>query len=301
MSSLFLINPASGRKQNAAATQALIEDVYAKEKQEVHTQFIDFETLDQTLDQAIEQGIQNIYAVGGDGTVNAVGTRLIHKPVNFGVIPKGSGNGYARNIGFSIRTKLAITQSLSAQVIKVDTGEFSGIPFLNVAGIGLDAEVAYQFSLGDKRGFVPYVKRSAEGLIAMETEDYVLELDGKRYEFSEILGIVVANGTQWGYDVKISTNARLTDGLFDVLVVKKFPILKAGLMVKKLFSGKFQNSRYVEEFQAKKLTIRRKMSGAAQVDGEPIQVGDEIGVCLRPQSLNLLLPGTLTPEKIQSI
>lgn len=301
MSTLFLINPASGRKRNAAATKAMIEEVYEQEEQSVKAEFIDFERLDHTLEEAIGQGVQNIYAVGGDGTVNAVGTRLIHKPINFGVIPKGSGNGYARNIGFSIRTKLAITQSLTASVVKVDTGDFSGVPFLNVAGIGLDAEVAYQFSLGSKRGFVPYVKRSAEGLIAMETEDYFMELDGKKYEFSDIVGIVIANGTQWGYDVKISSNARLTDGLFDILVVKKFPILKAGLMVRKLFNGKFQDSRYVEGFQAKEVFIKRKMSGAAQVDGEPIQAGKDIGVRLRPQSLNLLVPGTLTPEKIQSI
>ena len=215
--------------------------------------------------------------------------------------PKGSGNGYARNIGFSIRTRLAISQSLQAQSKKVDTGIFAGIPFLNVAGVGLDAEVAYQFSLGNRRGFVPYAKRSAEGLIGVEGENYELILDGVSYEFEDIIAIVIANGTQWGYDAKVSTDARLTDGLFDIMIIRKFPILKAGLLLQKLFSGKFQNSRYVEGFQAKEILISRAQAGPAQIDGEPIQAGKEITVSLQAQSLNLLLPGTLTPEKIQSI
>ncbi|MEM7656490.1 MAG: diacylglycerol kinase family protein [Bacteroidota bacterium] len=301
MSTLFLINPTSGRKRNGAKVASLIESAYQEARQAVEVQEIDFSRLDQMLAAAIQRGIQQIYAVGGDGTVNAIGTRLIHRAVNFGVIPNGSGNGYARNIGFSIRTPLAISQSINASVRKVDTGRFGNVPFLNVAGVGLDAEVAFQFANGSSRGFVPYARSSAEGLLSAKGNEYRLTMDGKRETFSDIVGIAVANGTQWGYNATISADSSLTDGWLEVLVVKRFPIIKAGLMVGKLFSRTFQDSRYVHRFQARKVLIERDAAGPAQIDGEPIEAPASIAVEIVPQSLNLLLPATLTEEKLQSI
>lgn len=301
MRTLFLINPHSGRKQNAEAVERIIHEVYSQEGAPVETQFIDFSRLDEDLQQAIDRGVEHVFAVGGDGTVNAIGTRLIGKPAKFGVIPNGSGNGYARNLGFSTNPRLAISQSLSAWSIRVDTGTFNGIPFLNVAGVGLDAEVAHHFSMGKNRGFVPYAKSSTKSLLSYEPESYRILLDGVSYVREDIMGIAIANGTQWGYDAKISPHASLRDGLLDVIIVKKFPIIDAASIVRRLFNGKIKRSRYVEVFQAKRIDIHRETEGTAQIDGEPIRAGADIQIETVQQSLEILLPNTLTPGKIDSL
>ncbi|MDX2246796.1 MAG: YegS/Rv2252/BmrU family lipid kinase [Bacteroidia bacterium] len=301
MKTLFLINPGSGRKRNSEKTSQLIHDVYSQAGASFETQIIDFENLDKTLETAIRKGFDHIFAVGGDGTVNAVGAKLIHKPVNFGVIPKGSGNGYARNLGFSTNTRLAIEQSLYATPIRVDTGLFNEQIFLNVAGVGLEAEVAKHFSLGKNRGFVPYAKSSAHRLFAYQPEDYTLSIDGKIQVFHKIMGIAIANGTQWGYDAKISPDARITDGMLDLIIIHKFPLLKAGLIVGKLFSGQFQDSRYVEIYKARTIEITRANAGPAQIDGEPVEAGRNISIRIVDKSLNVLLPNTLTEKKIDSL
>jgi len=298
---LFLINPASGKRKDADLVQSLIEGIYKAAAKPVHIEAIDFPGLDQQLQNAIDRGVKNIFAVGGDGTVNAIGSRLIGTPVNFGIIPNGSGNGYARNLGYSIKTRLAIEQSINSWAIKVDTAFFNERIFLNVAGIGLDGEVARIFDEGSQRGLRPYIKSSAEGLRSFEAESIQMELDGKAYEFSNIFGIAIANGKQWGYDAKISPHSSITDGLLDILVVKKFPLLKAGFVVSRLFNGKFERSKYVEVFQGKSLQILRQKPGSAQVDGEPFESPQEIHIRIQEKSLNVLLPGTLTEKKVQSL
>ena len=301
MSTLFLVNPGSGRKRDADETISMIHELYNRAGKPVKTLKIDFSKLDETLSSAIESGVQSIFAVGGDGTVNAIGTRLLNQPVNFGVIPKGSGNGYARYLGFSIKTRLAITQSLDAWAMKVDTGLFNNIPFLNVAGVGLDAEVARIFSEGRSRGFGPYVRSSAEGLLGFEPRDYHLNIDGDLHLFEGVMGVAIANGSQWGYDAKISPQASITDGLLDVIVVRKFPLIKVGAILGKLFSGKMERSKYVEVFKGKKVIIERSVSGSAQVDGEPLDAGTYITVEVQEKNLNVLLPNTLTDKKIRSL
>ncbi|MEZ4827173.1 MAG: YegS/Rv2252/BmrU family lipid kinase [Bacteroidia bacterium] len=301
MKTLFLINPGSGRKRNTGKTIQIIGEVYQEAGIPFEARLIDFSCLNLTLENAIREGVKNIFAVGGDGTVNAIGTRLIHREVNFGVIPKGSGNGYARNLGFSTHTRLAIGQSLDAFSIKVDTGRFNDRPFLNVAGVGLDAEVAWHFSMGKSRGFVPYAKSSADRLLAYQPEDYSVTIDGNPHVFHNIMGIAIANGTQWGYDAKISPEAKITDGMLDIIVVHKFPLLKAGLIVGKLFSGQLRDSRYVEVFKGRHIFISRAHAGPAQIDGEPIDAAAEIEVQIVDKSLNVLLPNTLTEKKIISL
>lgn len=301
MNTLFLINPGSGRKRDADQIKQLIEKIYEQAGRPVFIEEIDFSRLDETLRQAADQGVQNVYAVGGDGTVNAIGSRLRNTPLRMGIIPRGSGNGYARNLGFSVKAKLAIRQSLDSRSITVDTGLLNDIPFLNVAGVGLDAEVARIFSMGKSRGFAPYIKSSAEGLLHYKPQDYKVIIDGDEHYFEKIVGIAIANGTQWGYDAKITPHASLNDGFLDVMVFRKFPLVKVGLIVSKMFRGKFPDSNYVTVFRAKEIEIEREAPGAVQVDGEPLEADTQIKIRIMEKSLHLLLPNTLTPEKIQSL
>ncbi|MEL6652040.1 MAG: YegS/Rv2252/BmrU family lipid kinase [Bacteroidota bacterium] len=301
MKTLFLINPGSGRKRDAVQTEALIKEVYGDADQDAKIQQIDFERLDSMLDEAEALGYQRVFAVGGDGTVNAVGAKMRYRPLALGIIPSGSGNGYARNLGYSVNTRLALRQSLDAQALTVDTGMMGDRPFLNVAGIGFDAEVAHAFSLGKNRGFGPYVMRSAEGLLQLQGQEYQLTIDGEKHLFEKIIGIAVANGTQWGYDAKVNARASLNDGFFDLLVVRKFPLVKAPAIVSKMFNGRFQNSNYVKVFQAKNILIEPNKSGFAQVDGEPFEQDGPMEIKMLEKSLQILLPSTLTEQKIQSL
>lgn len=301
MSSLFLINPGSGKRKNISYIQSLIRKEYAQAGEEARIEEINFENLSLQLAQAEKVGVRRVFAVGGDGTVNAIGSRLIGTSMHFGVIPLGSGNGYARNLGISIKIPLAIRQSLDAHTILADTGEFAGHTFLNVAGIGLDAEVARIFAENDRRGFRPYVKSTVHAIMNLKPDNISLTIDGEVREFQNVFGVVIANGGQWGYDAKVARNVSLTDGIFDILVVKKFSVLEAGFLVSRMFNGTLANSKNIIPLQGQSVTIRRQEAGYIQIDGEPLQAKAEIEAKINPQSLHLLLPNTLTIDRINQI
>jgi diacylglycerol kinase family enzyme len=303
MASLFLVNPGSGKRKgrDIGKIRDLIHSTYSDAGKAVEVQQIDFTHLDDVLNTAADRGFTRVFAAGGDGTVNAVGTRLAGTNLHFGVIPIGSGNGYARNIGFSIHTPLAIRQSLDTRTIQVDTGVFGRHPFLNVAGVGLDAEVAAEFALAKTRGFGQYVKKSVSGLLSFEERDYELVVDGKEILAENVMAVAIANGAQWGYDAKISPTSSLQDGLLDVVVIEHFPLIKVTPILASLFNGKIMESKFVRIIPGREILIRRKEAGVAQVDGEPIQEEAEIRAWIREKTLNLMHPASLTRQKVARI
>ncbi len=298
---LFLTNPLSGRKKRATEILERVNSTYAEERGQVWVKEIDFSQLDHILDEAIEAGVQNIYAAGGDGTVNAVGAKLIQKDVNFGVIPTGSGNGYARNIGFSIKTSLAVRQTVDAKAIAVDTASFNEKAFLNIAGVGLGAEVAHAYAHTKKRGLGPYLKSSARSILSYKPETYQLTIDGEKLLLENVLGVEVAIGTQYGYEAKAAPLASITDGLLDIVVIKPFPLIKAPDLISKLFRGHVTKSKHIDFYQGKNIRIERALPGKAQMDGEPFDAPSLIDIHIKEHSLNLLLPNTLTVKKIASL
>ncbi len=301
MHTLFITNSRSGRKKRANEIADRVNTYYKDELEAVEVWEVDFEQLDQKLVDFIAGGGKNIYAVGGDGTVNAIGSRLIGSPINFGVIPTGSGNGYARNLGFSIKTALAVKQTKEAEPILVDAAKFNDIPFLNIAGVGIGAEVAKNYASTQRRGLAPYVKKSAASFLSYNPQSYDLYLDGEHLHLDQIMGIEIANGTQWGYEAKAAPLASLTDGLLDVVVIKQIPLIEVAGVVAKLFRGKVTRSKHIDIYRAKEIRIMRAEAGAAQVDGEPFEAGREIVVKIQEKALNLLLPNTLTAKKVASL
>jgi len=298
---LFLINKGSGRKHNAEKVGEELMRVYAEKGKIAQIAWIDFEKLDALLESAIRQGIRRIFAIGGDGTVNAIGSRLVGSTVEFGVIPTGSGNGFARHAGFSTHTSLAIKQSLDTVVRQIDTATFNGVPFLNVAGIGAEAEVLAAFSKLGQRGFLPYLKSTLQTLLHLHTFSAKITLDGVELQRSELVSVIVANGRQWGYDMRVTPRARMTDGLLNVLILHHFPLLDVAPLTHKMLMGDLARSRYVEAFEAKHVVVETSDTVNGHIDGEFMPCSPATTIRILPASLNLLLPASLTPEKVDCL
>lgn len=300
---LFLINAFSGkvRRVGFENISRQINEIYQKANEKVEIRKIDFNLLENWVQNAPNQGIKNIFAVGGDGTANAISAYLIHSPLNFGIIPMGSGNGFARNIGFSIHLPLAIRQSIHAEPLLVDTGVFGKHIFLNVGGVGIDADVAQAYAKSTLRGMIPYITNATKTFFTYPPQDYRLIIDGVEHLFPKAWAAGATNGTQWGYDAKVSPNSLISDGWLDVIIIKKIPLWAIPMLLGHLILGKLTDSRYVWHKKAKKIQIIRNEAGTAQVDGEAIEEEAIINIEIREKSLRLLLPNTLTDKKIESL
>jgi len=294
MKTLFLINPKAGKSHNLSQVTGLIHAIYAGVGHRCEVRLIDFQRLDQDLREAEAEGVARVFAVGGDGTINAIGSRLVGCSMAFGVIPGGSGNGYGRHLGLPRRMVQALRLAPGLQAVKVDTGRFGGHTFLNLAGLGLDAEVAHQFSQSEQRGLVPYIGYSTRSLLQRKAIDLEIRLGQEWQRFPRVLGITIANGTQWGFAAKIAAGSSLTDGLLDVRIIHQFPLLMTPPLLLRLFQGSLQHSPFVTAFRTDNLYLRSQGARLMQLDGEPQPFVSEAEVRVQAASLNLLVPPDLS-------
>ena len=157
----------------------------------------------------------HIVAVGGDGTVNEVGGALCGSDVAFGVVSLGSGNGFARHLGYSTRMKKALRQVLSGAYAYVDMLEMNGLYSLNVSGVGFDAEVAHEFNRLKRRGVFSYIYAGLKMWFRYTEQEYKITVNGKILN-ERCFILSFANSSQFGNNASIAPHASLKDGMVDI-------------------------------------------------------------------------------------
>ncbi|MGH9457144.1 MAG: diacylglycerol/lipid kinase family protein [Thermoanaerobaculia bacterium] len=286
----FIINPASGRRRDLDRLGEAIARRCGRAGLAASVRRCDRkEDLDALVADAKRERVEALIAVGGDGTVHEIGTRLIDSPIALGILPAGSGNGLARHLGIPMDMVSALDAIASSRVEPVDTGLADGRPFLGVAGVGFDAEVAHRFGLRGKRGLETYVREAILLLRGYRPADYVVTVDGETIR-SRALLVTVANSSQYGNEARIAPAASLRDGLLDVCILADPPLLAVPLLLRRLFTGQLRDGSGVTIRRGRTIEIAREAAGKAHVDGEPIELPARIRFTVHPGSLRILRP-----------
>lgn len=284
---LFIINPISGGKAKLKfpemALRFLNRDIF-------NAEFIYTERPGHAFEIArsvLNSDVDIVIAVGGDGTINEIATVVEGTDKIFGIIPYGSGNGLARSLNIPLNDKLAIMRLNDLRINRIDTGTFNDRKFFNIAGIGFDAHISAIFAENIKRGLWGYVKTTLTEISKYRFQHYHLEIDGTIYERDAFM-ISIANSSQFGNNAYIAPFASLKDGVLDTCVIKPFPLYQFPVMGYRMFSKSTHKSKYVEIIGSKKIRIIREFAGAIHLDGEPVQMGTELNIGIKPLSLSVL-------------
>jgi diacylglycerol kinase (ATP) len=291
LKALFLVNERSGARRNFDVEE-VIRQTCSWSHEIVGCQRK--EDLDGILDTAERHDVDVVFAVGGDGTVHETAKRLVHRTLALGILPIGSGNGFARHIGLPLDPKLTLGACSAGRIVTIDTAEVNGTAFLGVMGIGFDALIADRFAASKVRGWKTYVK---EGLFAFRhfrAEDYVLTTPEGTIRKNALV-IAIANSGQYGNNARIAPLASLTDGLLDVVAISDVSFIGALVLLRRLFDGTIGSSPHVTMLRAASLRVERTNAGPAHLDGEPFLMGRELNVRVVPRSLRLLVPDRVTP------
>ena len=260
--------------------------------------------------EAKNNGVNIVVAVGGDGTVNEIAKELVNTDIKLGIIPKGSGNGLARELKIPLKINKAVSLLDNCRVSLIDSCTINGNPFFNTAGTGLDAYVARLYAEGKKRGFKAYFDIVLSEFFKYKPQNYEIEIDspceiphldysgggskvipkGKKYFKRKAILISLANGKQYGNNIYLSPEADIKDGLVDVCILKPFPKSRIVEFVYRIFSHTIYNFKYFEMFRAKGVTIKREQPDTVHLDGEPVEMGKELVVSIVPKSLKVLVP-----------
>lgn len=283
----FIVNPISGTKAKNRVAKLIREllDTRQFAPTVVATEYAGHAT--QLAQHFAMEDYYAVVAVGGDGTVNEVASGLIGTNTALGIIPNGSGNGFARHLDISTRMNRAIEMLNSSEVINVDYGLVNDIPFFSTFGVGFDAVVAHDFA-DSSRGLKGYVQSIFKDLFQYKPETYHLEGEGIDLTTTAFL-INFANAGQWGYDAYIAPKASVQDGWLDVAVVTEFPMTAAAGLALSLFTKDIDENLYMNTIRAKELTLTRTNAGAAHIDGTPTTMPDKLHIQIVEDGLKVLV------------
>ena len=279
----FIINPISGRGKQKGIEEHITK--HLENFEIIHTQKSGDAT--RISREAANENIDAVIAVGGDGTVNECLKGLVNTNTALGVIPCGSGNGFAYHIGMERTIEKAVIQLKNTRIEVIDSCTANEMPFVNVSGIGFDAHIANLFLTLTERGFVNYVKLILREL-RYKAKEYTINYNNKERKVTAYM-IAFANSSQYGNDAKISPMADFQDGLVDFVILKEFPKWKIPFFLLKVATGKAHLSKYVEIIQCQKMTIRAENT-LLHLDGEPFKARNPIEVTILPKSLKILMP-----------
>ena len=286
---IFIINPIAGIRSKRSLDRKI--DQFFSEKNYVFSKlYTEYPSHAMELaKQAVKEKPGLLVAAGGDGTINEIACALINTGIPLGVIPLGSGNGFARHFNLPLNIKKALKLLLSGTILSVDVGYMNGKPFFCTAGIGFDAETGYYYRNFNHRGFIAYALSFARVFSWYRSKEYILEIDGERYDFRAFF-ITIANISQFGYNFYVAPHASTLDGAFDVVVVKRFPKWKASFIAFRSFFGTIDTSQYVWHKLARNVKI---ISPAGEkfihIDGEAGILSGELEYQIKNAELRVIV------------
>ena len=239
---------------------------------------------------AVGQGARLVMAWGGDGTINEVASALAFGDVPLGIIAAGSGNGLATELGVDRRPELAMASSIQGTPAAIDVGELGGRLFVNVAGIGIDAHVAWQFNQAHNvgRGLGGYLRIGVRALLSYAPASYTITTDESRVSVRAVL-VVVANGAQYGNGARIAPDARVDDGQLDLVVVEERSRFLTLCQTPRLFNGTMARVAGCSIRRTRQATIECAEPMIFHVDGEPLQGGTTLVARVHPGALKVCI------------
>jgi YegS/Rv2252/BmrU family lipid kinase len=288
----FIINPISGSKDTQNAKRKLPKLIMQTLDQEQWLPNISFTEYaghaSELAYQYARMGFDAVVAVGGDGTINEVARGLRDTKTALGIIPMGSGNGFARHLNIPMRPNKAIEMLNHSEPISVDYGLANGKLFVSTCGTGFDAVIADHFAGSNKRGFTTYIQSVLKDVFSYEPQTYRLVGDGLDVTHTAFL-ITFANANQWGNNAIIAPKASMQDGLMDIMVMSKHAILGSASLALRLFAGSIDDSHFMDTLRAKEITLERENAAPFHIDGDPVEMEKDIHIRIVPDGLRVLV------------
>lgn len=288
----FIINPVSGGQETQREKRKLPKLIMQSLDAELWLPNIAFtEYAGHATEMAYQyarMGFDTVVAVGGDGTVNEVARGLRDTQTALGIIPMGSGNGFARHLNIPIKPQKAIEMINHSEPISVDYGLANGRLFVSTCGTGFDAVVADHFAASNKRGFATYFQNVLKEIFSYQPQTYHLVGDGIDLTHKAFL-ITFANANQWGYEALIAPKASVQDGKMDIMLMSSHAILGSASLALRLFAGSIDDSHFMDTLRAKEITLEREEAAPFHIDGDPVEMEKDIHIKIVPDGLRALV------------
>lgn len=287
MKILFILNPKSGNKPvDSYEIQSQIA-AYFPDASFCMTQAPGHAT--QLAENAVKEKYDTVVAMGGDGTVNEVMKALVGTETALGIVPRGSGNGFARELGLMGPIDKTLAKLQKSTVQFCDVGLANGEPFLNVAGVGMEAVIAWKFAEQKKRGMLPYFTIAAKTLLTYNPPILRVRINGQPHRWAP-LSMAFANSKQYGSHFIVAPKAAIADGKLDLVILKDVAKFKLLFALPSFFQGAVPPMRVTAHATLQTAVIESSQEILYHIDGEPRKTAQRLEIRLRPLALRILVP-----------
>jgi diacylglycerol kinase (ATP) len=287
MKLLFIVNPGSGSDDTDFKT--MITDFFSKgaHKAEIYELQKDC-NLDQIKVAIARSEADRVIAVGGDGTLKLVAECLQGTKTPIGIIPAGSANGMAKELGIPVDVIEALELTVSGEPKEIHAVSVNGELCIHLSDIGFNAYIVKKFDDLAERGMIGYAKATWKALWSHHKMDVEISMEEETIR-SEAAMVVIANATMYGTGVKINPEGKLDDNVFEVILVKKYSFSE---ILKVRFTNLPFNPEKIELFHTKKLSIKTHHKAHFQVDGEYMGKVNQIDAEILPAAISVIVdPG----------
>lgn len=237
---------------------------------------------------AVQAGCEAVVCIGGDGTLCEAADELCYQDVTLYVVPGGTGNDFARAFGLPKEPMAAFEKQLAGKPVQIDCGRVNGRGFLNVSGSGFDVDVLKKTEELKKvySGEKAYHKAVVSVIGRYKAFEAELSIDGAPATHEACTIIEIANGQCIGGGMRVAPNAKLDDGVFDVVVVKKVPRLCIPFLLPLFMLGWHTKLGLARVMRAKKVSLRAK-GMTLNIDGKLIDA-DHADYELLPGAIRMM-------------
>lgn len=245
--------------------------------------------------EAVDAGVDVVIAAGGDGTVRCVAEVLAGADVAMGLVPLGTGNLLARNLGIDVADPVSAARGvLEGTETKIDVvravtdhAEQEHV-FLVAAGLGYDASIMADTvdELKDRVGWLAYVESGIRNLPGKPVTA-TINIDGKQADRRKIRSVMVGNCGQLMGGVEIFPGAVNTDGIMDLLTLA--PRGRFGWLgvIAGVFAKSESSNRSVHNFSGKTAEISLERPQEFQLDGDHMGSATHLRVTVDPLALTI--------------
>ena len=254
---LAIINPVSGVGSKDKIPR-LIETVVDNEKNDVSIVMSEYAGhAHEIAEMAVAEGIDVVVAIGGDGTVNEVGSALCGTDTALAIVPCGSGNGLARHLRISMNASRALQVLNNGVVGQFDYCTMNGQPFFCTCDL--------------------------------------IDIDGTKMRERAFV-IACCNAAQYGNNAYIAPRATMQDGLIDVTVMSPFGMAHCPIIGARLFLRQLGKDSHVSIYRGKRIVIERSHDDVIHMDGDPIKTPARLVFEIVNKGIHILVPPTLPDD-----
>lgn len=286
---LFFINPVSGGI-NKEKLPAQIE-LFCQEKG------IEFKIEPTSQDKKIDSGLaliksfapDAVVACGGDGTAHYVGKMVLNTNIPMGILPLGSANSLAKNLKIPLDIQKALHLIYYFSTRAIDTLNVNEHHCLHTCDLGFNANLIARTESSKSRGMTSYAVSFFKEIIHLHYFPYKVESTNEKIT-GKAFSITITNTRLYGSMAVINPSGKLSDGKFEICIIKPFPKIMLISVTLRLFMKTLHLSPYSIYIRTEKAVLFNEELESVHIDGELVKMDKKINLEVNPASLKVIIP-----------